>query len=159
MLRLIKISPILLLFYFNSGLANNEIISINHILQQKQAPVGIIFEVVSVEEGLLKTLLPDIKIAVTRLREKFPELPVAIVTHGKEQFALTSNNRSHELKAHKLVQEFVHDDIEVHVCSTHASWYAVTPEDFPDYVDVTAAGPAQINDYEEMGYELIVVTE
>jgi hypothetical protein len=47
----------------------------------------------------------------------------------------------------------------VHVCGTHAGWYGVTPEDFPDYVDVTTAGPAQINDYEAMGYELIVLPE
>jgi len=33
------------------------------------------------------------------------------------------------------------------------------PQDYPDYVDTSSAGPAQINDYEEPGYELTVLTE
>jgi predicted ATPase len=33
------------------------------------------------------------------------------------------------------------------------------PEDFPDYINVSAAGPIQINDYEELGYELVVLTD
>jgi intracellular sulfur oxidation DsrE/DsrF family protein len=94
---------------------------------------------------------------VTQLRKKFPELPVAIVTHGKEQFALTTKNA--DSKTHSLVKDLVSDQIEVHVCGTHASWYNVMPEDFPDYVNVSATGPAQINDYEELGYELIVLTD
>ena len=45
----------------------------------------------------------------------------------------------------------------MHVCETHASWYRVTAEDFPDYVDVAPTGPGQVRLYEEMDYELIVV--
>ena len=51
------------------------------------------------------------------------------------------------------------DKVDVHVCETHAGWYGVMPEDFPDYVDVVPAGPVQINDYESMGYELIVLPD
>jgi hypothetical protein len=45
----------------------------------------------------------------------------------------------------------------VHVCETHAGWYGVTAEDFPDYVDVAPTGPGQINLYQELGYDLIVI--
>ena len=156
---LIQIAILLLLFYGKAVTANEETVPIDHILQQKQPPAGIVFEIVSDEDDMLELLLPDIRTAVTRLHRKFPELPIAIVSHGKEQFALTSKNSHSERKTHSLVKALVHDDIDVHVCGTHASWYGVTPEDFPDYIDVTAAGPTQIDDYEEMGYELIVLTE
>jgi len=134
--------------------------NVESILKMTETPSGVVFEIVSDEDGLLSQLLPTIKTDIKRLRNRFPGLPVAIVTHGTEQFDLTSNNRDKEPTAHKLVEEMVNsDNVDVHVCGTHAGWYGVSPEDFPDYVDVTAAGPAQINDYEEMGYELIVLTD
>ncbi len=133
---------------------------IDSILAEKQAPAGVVFEIVSDEAGLLSELLPSVKADIEKLRKRFPTLPVAIVTHGTELFDLTSKNRSSERLAHDLVEELVKsNDIDVHVCATHAGWYGVMPEDFPDYVDVTAAGPAQINDYEEMGYEVIILSE
>ena len=164
MLRLLTI-PLLIILFSKIAYGSNETVPINHILQQKQPPAGIVFEIVSDEDDLLERLLPDIKKAVKKLREKFPALPIAIVTHGKEQFALTTknsqsqNNGNNNHKTHSLVKGLVRNDVDVHVCGTHASWYDIMPEDFPDYVDVSATGPAQINDYEEMGYELIVLTE
>jgi intracellular sulfur oxidation DsrE/DsrF family protein len=125
---------------------------------KQEAPPGVVFEIVSDEYGLLDTLLPSIKQDIRKLRERFPDLPIAIVTHGSEQFGLMNENRDSELKAHNLVEELVDkDDVEVYVCGTHAEWYGKTPEDFPDYVNVSSAGPAQINDYEAMGYDVIVL--
>lgn len=130
------------------------------LLEQKQAPDGVVFEIVSDDEDLLKELLPTLKKDIEKLRKRFPGLPIAVVTHGKEQFSLTTANSKTEQTTHSLVKELVKsNDIDFHVCETHASWYGVTPEDFPDYVDVSAAGPAKINDYEEMGYELVVLTD
>ncbi len=130
------------------------------ILAQKEAPAGVVIEIVSDEDGLLSDLLPLIKQEIKRLRQRFPDLPVAIVSHGSEQFDLTTKNQKQESTAHKITQELVTtEEVDVHVCGTHAGWYGVTPEDFPDYVDVTTTGPAQINDYEAMGYELIVLPE
>ncbi len=157
MLRLLTI-PLLIILLSNIAFGSNETVPVNHLLQQKQPPSGIVFEIVSDEDDFLEQLLPDIKTAVKKLRDKFPKLPIAIVTHGKEQFALTTKN-SQKSKTHSLVKGLVNDDVDVHVCGTHAGWYDIMPEDFPDYVDVSATGPAQINDYEEMGYELIVLTE
>lgn len=133
---------------------------IDDIIARKQAPAGVMFEIVSDEENLLGELLPSVKADISKLRQRFPGIPIAIVTHGTEQFALTSKNRSSEIKAHDLVKTLVEsEDVDVHVCGTHAGWYGVTAEDFPDYVDVTAAAPTQIDDYEAIGYELIVLTD
>ena len=131
---------------------------IESILKDKQAPEGVVFEIVSAEQGILSKLLPTLKQDIIRLRKRFPDIPVAIVTHGTEQFDLTTDNKKTESTAHNLVEELVKsNDVDVHVCGTHAGWFDVMPEDFPDYVNVAPAGPTQINDYQELGYELIVL--
>ena len=131
---------------------------VDSIIKREHAPEGIVFEIVSDDYDLLGELLPTLKADIEKLRQRFPELPIAIVSHGKEQFALTSQNRSNKPRAHEIVQELVKtDDVDVHVCGTHASWFNIMPEDFPDYINVSSAGPTQINDYEELGYELVVL--
>ena len=71
---------------------------------------------------------------------------------------MTSSSAAKAPDTHQLVQSLVNNDtVDFHVCGTHASWFDVMPEDFPDYVDVAPAAPAQIRHYEDLGYELIVL--
>jgi intracellular sulfur oxidation DsrE/DsrF family protein len=131
---------------------------IDTLLARDEAPAGVVFEIVSDEYGLLGKLLPSVKQNILKLRERFPDLPVAVVTHGTEQFDLLNEHRRTQTQAHTLVEELVaSNEVDVHVCGTHAEWYGKTPEDFPEYINVSAAGPAQISDYESMGYEIIVL--
>mgnify|MGYP001813806172 FL=1 len=133
-------------------------LGIDDLIAQNQRPAGVVIEIVSGDRLLLNTLLPDINEDIQRLRNKYPDLPIAIVTHGQEQFMLTKNNRSEAEQVHGVVEQLaVKDDIEVHVCGTYASWFGVSESDFPKYVDVAPAGPVQINNYEELGYELITL--
>lgn len=147
---------IITLLFTNSALAR--VLSVDDLLKQQQAPAGVIFEIVSGQPDLLNKLLPRLKQDIERLRERFPDLPVAVVTHGREQLALTSKNSQKAGVAHSLVKQLVNEDqVKVHVCETFASWYNISAEDFPDYVDVSPTGPAQINDYLELDYELITL--
>jgi len=147
---------ILTLFFTTIALASA--LSVNDLLKEQHAPEGVVFEIVSGQPDLLNTLLPRLKKDIERLRKRFPELPVAIVTHGREQFALTSKNSQSAEVAHSLVKQLVNESqIKVHVCETFASWQNISAEDFPDYVDVSPTGPAQINDYLELDYELITL--
>ena len=133
-------------------------LSVEDILKAQQPPPGLVFEIVSGQANLLDKLLPNLKKDIKRLRKRFPELSIAIVTHGQEQFALTSKNSQNAKTAHSLVRQLVNEnDIKVHVCETYASWQGITAEDFPDYIDVSPTGPAQINDYLELDYELITL--
>lgn len=138
--------------------AAGEAESVEALLAAEEAPAGVVFDVSTGDEDALVELLPRLKADIERLRTRFPDLPVAIVTHGTEQFALTQDNRDSNPGLHAITEELVTDkDVDVHVCGTHAGWYDVLPEDFPDYVDVAAAGPAQINDYRALDYVLIVL--
>lgn len=144
------------ILFTNSAIASA--LSVDDLIKQQQAPTGVIFEIVSGQPDLLNKLLPRLKQDIERLRERFPGLPVAIVTHGREQFALTSKNSQKAGVVHSLVKQLVNEEqITVHVCETFASWQNISAEDFPDYVDVSPAGPAQINDYLELDYELITL--
>jgi len=130
----------------------------DRLLSMKTPPPGVVIEIVSNDNDLLVTLLPTIKTNIEKLRHKFPGLQIAIVSHGREQFTMTKKNAKINQKTHTLVETLVKkDNINFHICGTHASWFNVMSEGFPEYVDVSPAGPTQINDYEEMGYELIVL--
>jgi intracellular sulfur oxidation DsrE/DsrF family protein len=129
---------------------------IENVLAMQQAPAGVVIEIVTGAENSLNWALPLAQKHIKKLRARFPKLEIAIVTHGSEQFSLTSNNNKKYQKVHSLTQQLAKEvSIPLHVCGTYASWNNVSEEDFPEYVDVTAAGPATINDYIALGYLLI----
>ena len=131
---------------------------VEEILTLKEAPAGIVFEIVTGESNSLQWALPETKNYIKELRARFPKLDIAIVTHGNEQFSLKANNTKKYKKVHSLTQQLVQkDNIPLHVCGTYAGWKGVSDEEFPDYVDVAAAGPATINDYISLGYILIKI--
>lgn len=126
--------------------------SLNDVLRLEESPVGVVIEVMKADGNALHEHLVEVRAASDAIRRKFPELPIAIVSHGYEQFALTSANAGKYRTLHEEVKDLVNNDIDVHVCGTHASWYDIAPEDYPEFIDVTHAGPAQINDYLNIGY-------
>lgn len=132
---------------------------ISEILALPAEPEGVVIEIVTYSEEGLNWALPKAQGYVKRLRQRFPELHIAIVTHGREQFALQKKDQAAQKKVHSITQQLVSDDkVPVHVCGTYAGWKGVTEEDFPKYVDVAAAGPATINDYRALGYTLVKIT-
>lgn len=133
---------------------------LNYILKMETPPLGVVFEVVEGDADALEWAIPQVVKFSKQLRDKFPDIAIAVVTHGKEQFGLVKTAAKENKEVHKVVKSLVQNqDIPVHVCGTHASWYGKGEEDFPDYVDVTPAGPTQIANYEDMGYEKIVMDE
>jgi intracellular sulfur oxidation DsrE/DsrF family protein len=126
---------------------------IEDVLQLRKAPPGVVFEIVSSDAAALESAIPKVNRFVRRLRERFPGLAIAVVSHGDEQFALmTRQGEAHE-QVHALVRDLSqHQEVPVHVCGTYASWRDVAPEEFPDYVDVVSQGPSQIKDYIDFGY-------
>ena len=125
---------------------------IDEILALKEPPPGIVFEIISGDKLALEILIPSLQKDIHKLRQKFPQLPIALVSHGQEQFSLLNKHKTKHAKTHRLTQQLVEDDVEVHVCGTHAGWYSYSEEDYPDFLDVAPAAPAQINDYVRLGY-------
>ncbi len=131
--------------------------AVENLLAQAEPPQGVVFEIVEADESALEELLPRVRDAIEKVRAKFPATEFAVVSHGKEEFALQSQYQGEHAEIHQQVRSLVADDVPVHVCETHAGWYGVTAEDFPDYVNVAPTGPGQVRLYEELGYELIII--
>lgn len=130
---------------------------IGYLLNSDQPPPGVVFEVAEGDDDALDWAIPRIRDYVARLRARHPDLEMAVVTHGKEQFALQRRNRDAHPETHQGVQSLLGEQVQVHVCGTHAGWYGVSAEDFPAYVDVAPAGPTQIRNYEELGWDRVRV--
>ena len=129
---------------------------VDRLIEAAGPPAGVVFEIVEGEEDALGWALPKVAELSERLRARFPDLSIVVVTHGREQFGLLASRADGPLaQLHAEAQALRGLDIGLHVCGVHAGWDGHVPEDFPDYVDVAASGPAQINDYVNLGFELI----
>jgi len=129
---------------------------VDRLLAMAQAPAGVVFEIASGDAKALQWAIPQIQQYTQTLRKKFPGLDVAVVTHGREQFALQTTNQGEYQKVHDSVKDLsTKDNVPVHICQTFASWNGVEAEDFPEYVTVSTTGPQQVNDYIDLGYTLI----
>jgi intracellular sulfur oxidation DsrE/DsrF family protein len=142
--------PLCVLF---SGAASAK--TVKEILALEEAPPGVVFEILAPNPQQWQRIQPRLMGAIDSLRSAFPDLDIAVVSHGNEQFALTTENESKFPLLHQGVRDLGESGVDVHVCETFASWSNVTAEAFPDYVDVAPSGPAQINNYVAMGYLLV----
>lgn len=129
--------------------------AVKRLVAQSKAPPGVVFEIVSANEADLDRAIPLVSRHARALRKRFPKLPLAVVTHGREMFALQADRRSEREAVHSGVEALTKDDIPVHVCETYAGMRGISAEAFPSYVDVAPSGPSQIKSYLELGYVLI----
>ena len=150
----------LLLFLFPwllMGTAAANTLTLDQILSRER-PAGVVFEIVDRDPQALEFALPWVKQAAEKLEERFPGVPMALVTHGQEMFALQGNYKEKNAAVHEQVKSLKEKQgIPVHVCETYAGWRGLGPEAFPSYVDVAPSGPSQINNYIALDYQRLVV--
>ncbi|MEW8563452.1 MAG: hypothetical protein AB2541_15165 [Candidatus Thiodiazotropha sp.] len=148
-------SKILLLFLSSLAMADPQV---DRLLEAEEEPAGVVFEIIEDDDDALGWALPKVARLSTKLRARFPELPIAVVSHGREQFGLLADEADGLLAPiHDKARQLQSEDIDLHVCGVHAGWDGYTPEDYPAYVDVSPSGPAQIRDYRNLGFVLIVL--
>lgn len=133
---------------------------VDTIINKGETPEGIVIEIVTSDPEGLRWALPETKKLIKKLRDKYPDLDIAVVTHGREQFALQKKHKESFKKVHSLTESLVKDSgVNLHVCGTYAEWHNVEANEFADYADVAAAGPAQINDYVKLGFTKILIAD
>jgi len=141
-----------------TGAAGAAPLTLDELLVRPVAPPGVVFEIVDRDPGALEVALPWVKQAAQRLKARHPGLPMALVTHGQEMFALQTGKRAGNPAIHQIAESLSRDDgIPVHVCETYAGWRGLAAEDFPAYIDVAPSGPSQIRNYEALDYVRLVV--
>jgi intracellular sulfur oxidation DsrE/DsrF family protein len=121
-------------------------------------PPGILFLVMEHDEEALNWVLPRIVHYTAQIREKWPDLNVAVLSHGDEMLALVYDLTPLYPGIHQNVYDLVNTyNVYFHVCGTFAEMSGYSPSEFPDYVDVVPFGPAQIQDYRGLDYRVLSI--
>lgn len=162
MKQLIKVFILLILtiqFPVSVHAANAYMDIVQAIINTDKAPEGVVFEIVNRDKLYLDWALKEADDLSVQLRHKFPHLDIAIVSHGSEQFALMQSRLESNEPLQDMVRSLVKRDIDIHVCGTLADRKGVDINEFSSLVNVSAEGPAQINDYIMLGYVKISITK
>jgi len=155
---LLRAALLLLFPWLLTATAAASSLTLEQLLAKPTPPAGVVFEIVDRDPQALEFALPWVRQAAEKIEERFPGVPMALVTHGQEMFALQEKDRQRNAALHEQVQSLKRDrNIPVHVCETYAGWKGVAPEAFPSYIDVAPSGPAQINNYIALDYQRLVV--
>lgn len=150
--------PLMLFAWLLTGAAAASSLTLEDILAKPAAPAGVVFEIADRDPQALEFALPWVRQAAERIAQRFPGVPMALVTHGQEMFALQGIYTERNAAVHEQVQSLKRDQgMPVHVCETHAGWRGLGPEAFPSYIDVAPSGPSQINNYLALDYLRLLV--
>ena len=126
------------------------------LLKETKAPAGVVIEITSGDPLYLEEIIPEVKADIALLRKKFNKLPVAIVSHARESLILATKSKAKHKELHNQIKDLSDKtNTAIHVCGTYASWFNISENEFPEYINVSPAGPVQVDDYVELGYILI----
>jgi len=133
-----------------------EIEELNQILDGKNKIEGIVFTIYESDESSLTNIVPRLLYYVSLIKNKFKDLPIAVVSHGDEMLVLTIENSDYYPEVHENVKKMVNlFDVYFHVCGSFARLNDLEIQDFPDYIDVVPFGPSQINDYQSLDFKIV----
>ena len=135
-----------------------ELEQINAVINANEAPPGVVLVIYEYDESALTWIMPRLLYYVTLIHQRFPDLPVAVVSHGEEMLSLTRENAEIYPEVHFDLETLVKElDVVFHVCGSFATLNDLAESDFPDVIDVVPFGPAQVNDYKSLEYVVIDV--
>ena len=133
---------------------------IEDILTLKEEPPGVVFELIESTGYAWTWAAPKIRGYVLQLREKFPNIDLAIVSHGREQFALTKKSASSIVEEVSILKDMnKKDSVDINICGTHSQWLNVSRENYLPFINVAESGPALINDYKNLGFIVVLLEE
>jgi len=130
---------------------------VDKILAAKEAPPGIVFEIMTGDADALDVILPQVEELAAYLGETAPALALVVVAHGNEMFALKSSESFIHEQAHASARRLVDAGVDVVVCGAYANMRRVDWSEFLDYVTVAESGPAQVNDYRALDYAVVFI--
>ena len=130
--------------------------AINQIIKAQKAPAGVIFAVREYEEDALIWVLPRVERYIQEIRSSYPEISIAMMSHGDELTSLSHSKLADYHSMHQLLKKLVvEQQLRFHICGTMAEMSGLSADDFPEYVDVVPFGPSQVEDYLSLGYVLV----
>lgn len=133
---------------------------VEKLLAQTSEPEGVVFDIETLDTQALSSLGTYVKQQIQLIKQKYPDVDIAVVSHGTEEFALQKQAASDNLELHSLFNQLANDnDVSIHVCGAVAGLKGLNREDFPDFVSYSESGMAQLNDYKALGYSVIKIQQ
>ena len=74
--------------FFCAAVVAKGVDPLTKILAAPSAPAGVVFDIEEWDADALDWAIPMVVQRVEQLRKRFPGLPIAVVSHGDEEFAL-----------------------------------------------------------------------
>ncbi len=144
---LLSISQLIAADFNNAQLAQ--------LLAAKQAPDGVVFEIMAWENNSWDWAAPMLRSYVDQLHRKYPDLDIALISHGAELFDLARSAAMKDTPAIRQLASLSEEGVDIHVCGEYARRKRLGPQDFLEFVDVAVSGSAQLADYIKLGFEPI----
>ncbi len=133
---------------------------VQQVLEASQPPEGLVFDIETLDPQALQELTPFIVRQIKAIKAQFPDVDIAVVSHGVEEVALTKTAQTQFSGLHTMFDQLVQQqDVSLHVCGAVAGLTQLTQEDFSDFVSYSDSGMAQINDYKALGYQVIAIKQ
>lgn len=133
---------------------------VQKILQQTEPPEGVVFDIETLDSNALDSMAPYVTQQIELIRQRYPEVDIAVVSHGAEEFALQKQAQSENADLHTMFNQLVTEQsVSIHVCGAVGGLKNLTREDFPEFVSYSDSGMAQLNDYKALGYQVVVIKQ
>ena len=129
------------------------------MLDNPEPPEGVVFDIETLDENALKELAPYVREQIKLVKQKYPDVDIAVVSHGAEEFALQKGAAKENADLHSMFSQLSGEDISIHVCGAVGGLKKLTKEDFPEFVSYSESGLAQINDYKALDYTVIGIKQ
>lgn len=125
-------------------------------ISRSERPEGVVFLVMEQDEEALKWVLPRVFHYTRLLRDKWQALPIVVLSHGDEMFALTEGYQALYPELHRELRKLVEEhNVLFQVCGSYAAMSDVAASAFPSYVDVVPFAPAEIENYRVLDFRMV----
>jgi intracellular sulfur oxidation DsrE/DsrF family protein len=135
-----------------------ELDEILYLLNAEESSPGVLLHTREHDEDAYIWVAPRLEYYVTLLRERYPEIPLVVISHGDEMTSLTVDNKMNYPGIHQVIRRLVNEyQVEFQVCASFATYSDIDVSDFPDYIQVIPSAPAAFTDYRALGFDLIEI--
>ncbi len=128
---------------------------VKRLIDANLEPDGVVFELVEYDKDAWDWAAPMVESLSRQLKNKYPNIDIAIVSHGNEQFQLTQQSQQENQYSISILNNLNKSGVDISVCGINSSWNNVAHSDYIDIIDVASSGPALVNDYLNLGYRRI----
>lgn len=135
-----------------------ELEDILYIIGKEEAPSGVVLHTREYDEAAFFWVAPRLEYYVLLIREKYPALPLVILSHGDEIISLTTTNAAKYPGVHSIIRRLVEKQgVDFQICGAYAAMNDLDESAYPGYVHVIPSAPSALSDYRDLGYEMISI--